>query len=84
MKDFIELEFDKLVIVFVLLVILGLLYISKGDHDLLVFLMGVITTLIGSLTTLTKSNANTSKNAIVTESSKSSGSSTEGTTVNIK
>ena len=67
----IEREFDKLIIVFVLGGVLGLMVVFQNSHDIVVFLMGVITTLIGCITTLTKSNDTQNKNAIISRSSKS-------------
>lgn len=70
-------QFDKLLIAYVLQIILILLVLERDSHDLVVFLMGAITTLLGSLTTLThSSSAAPVKSAIINEASSTSTAST--------
>ena len=46
---------DKLLVAMVLLVLLGMLFAFRGDHDASVFLQGVITTVLGGLLGLVRS-----------------------------
>lgn len=77
MKDFMKDQFDKILITYVLQIILILICIYKDSHDLVVFMMGALTTLLGSLTTLTHSRSDPSKNAVISEITPKNSSSTE-------